>query len=183
MTGLIVVLSGPSGAGKASVAKGSGLQIAPSWTTRPPKSRDQPGEYIYVDKQEFEAGWRAGKLLECDEHFGNLYGLAKPPANKVLITDIDVNGALKLKDSPGEVLFIGILPPDPIVETCLSRLMARGDETDTEIQEREDRIKYEAGLILSQWPRIIRNENLADAQRQLKVIIANSCRARGIALR
>ncbi len=181
MTGLIIVVSGPSGAGKASVGKASGLEIAPSWTSRQPKSRDQPGEYVYVSKTEFMHGWEAGKLLEYNEHFGNLYGLATPPPNKVLITDIDVNGALNLKDMPNVVL-VGVLPPDPIVETCLRRLIERGDETEAEILERQDRIKYEAGLILSRWPKIIRNENLADAQRQLKVIIANSCHARGIAL-
>ena len=80
------------------------------------------------------------------------------------------------------VVLVGVLPPDPIVETCLSRLEDRGDETQAEILERQDRIKYEADLILSQWPKIIRNENLADAQHELRVIIANSCRARGIAL-
>ena len=181
MTGLIIVLSGPSGAGKASVAKGSGLEIAPSWTTRPPKSRDQPGEYVYVTEEEFTSGWETNKLLEYDPHFGNLYGLAKPPPNKVLITDIDVNGALKLKEMPNVVL-IGVLPPDPITETCLSRLRKRGDESDLEILDREDRIRYESELILSQWPKIIRNESLLEARRQLKTIIANSCRARGITL-
>ncbi|MBA3679226.1 hypothetical protein H0W80_03510 [Candidatus Saccharibacteria bacterium] len=181
MTGLIFILSGPSGTGKASVAKGSGLEIAPSWTTREPKPRDQPGEYVHVTKHDFSKGWQSGQLLEYNEHFSNLYGLAKPAAGKVLITDIDVNGALSLKDRP-DVILVGILPADPIVETCLNRLRGRGDELEAEIIERKARIEYEAETILSEWPRIIRNHNLADAQRQLRVMISNICRSRGITL-
>jgi len=181
MTGLIIILSGPSGAGKASVAKGSGLKIAPSWTTREPRPRDQPGEYVYVTKHEFNEGMQAGQLLEYNEHFSNLYGLAKPAIGKVLITDIDVNGALKLKDLP-DIILVGILPADPIVETCLNRLRGRGDESEAEILERKARIEYEAETILSEWPRVIINHNLADAQRQLRIMIANVCRSRRITL-
>ncbi len=180
MQGLLIVISGPSGAGKASVAKGCGLEIAQSWTTRLPKSRDMPGEYKYVTKKEFMEGVGNGLLLEHDEHFGNLYGLAKPPAGKVVITDIDVNGARNLRHRP-DVLLVGILPPDPIVETCLRRLRERGDESEEEILERRDRISYEAELILSEWPKIIRNDNLSDARKQLRIIIANCCKARNIA--
>lgn len=179
MSGLVIILSGPSCAGKGSLAKGSGLPLAASYTTRPPKPRDKPGEYIYVSEQGFKVAWQANKMLEHSQHFDSLYGLAKPKPNDVLITDIDVDGALKLKNRSG-VILIGVLPPDPIVDVCLKRLRARGDETEEEILARIDRIRYESELILEHWPRIIRNENLLDAQHQLKVIIANSCKKRGI---
>lgn len=182
MSGLIIVISGPSGAGKASVAKGSGLEIAQSWTTRAPKPRDQPGEYRYVSKADFLEGLNSNKLLESDEHFGNYYGLAKPPSGRVVITDIDVNGARKIRDRD-DVVLVGILPPDPIVETCLARLYERGDESAEEIQDRKDRIQYEAELILSEWPKIIRNDDLSSARNQLRTIITNSCRKRQIAYR
>lgn len=179
MSGLIVILSGPSCAGKASLAKSTGLKIAPSYTTRPPKPRDQPGEYVYVSEQGFKIAWQANKLLEYSKHFDNLYGLARPKTDQVLITDIDVDGALKLKKKSSVVL-VGVLPPDPIVEVCLERLRARGDETEEEIASRVDRIKYESDLILEHWPKVIRNDVLSQAQQQLKIIIANSCKKRGI---
>ncbi len=179
MQGLIVVVSGPSGAGKASITKGCGLEIAQSWTTRSPKSRDMPGEYRYVSREEFMEGVCADQLLEHDEHFGNMYGLAKPPEGKVVITDVDVNGALKLRERP-DVILVGVLPPDPIVEICLQRLHARGDETTDEILDRKDRIKYESELILAEWPRIIRNDDIVSARQQLKTIIANCCKTRKI---
>ncbi len=182
MQGLLIVISGPSGAGKASIAKASGLAIAQSWTTRKRKSRDMPGEYNYVTRREFMEGIRTGQLLEHDEHFGNLYGLAKPPAGKVVITDIDVNGARKLRDRP-DVILVGVLPPDPIIETCLQRLRARGDESEDEILDRIERIKYESELILAEWPKIIRNDDLSAARQQLRIIIANCCKARQIAYR
>lgn len=176
---LTIIISGPRGSGKSSVAKGSNLALAQSWTTREPKDRDRPGEYFYVTRTEFEAGWEAGVLLERDEHFGNLYGLCAVAEDSVRITDIDVNGALCLKDRP-DVLLVGVLPPEPIRLVVEDRLRKRGDETEAELQDSLDRVDYEVEQIRAHWPYIIINDDLDAAQQQLRVIIRNACKRRGI---
>lgn len=114
---LFVLLSGPGGVGKGTIIKQlltmcPDLQLVSSATTRDPDERDGPGEYDYCSLAGFVDHWKAGHLLEVDEHMGKWYGQMAPPPGVVGISDIDINGSERLFDAGlPNLLRIGLVPP------------------------------------------------------------------------
>jgi guanylate kinase len=150
--GRFVVLSSPSGGGKSTVAKRL-LALNPrftysvSVTTRPPRGHEINGQaYWFVDKSEFLARRDRGELLEWEEVYGEFYGTPRRPAEEAaaaglsVIFDLDVKGALKLKQLHPETILIFLSPPS--FEILEQRLRARGTESEDRLQRR---------LALAQW--------------------------------
>ncbi|MGN0807343.1 MAG: guanylate kinase [Candidatus Coproplasma sp.] len=150
--GKLLVLSGPSGVGKGTIVK-EVLKLRPnaclsvSCTTRSPREGEIDGKsYFFLTKKGFEKMIAENGFLEYSQHFDNYYGTPKKFVEEKLATgdvilEIDVNGALSVKESMPEAVLVMIAPPDK--ETLYSRLRGRGTEGEDIIAKRLDRADYE----------------------------------------
>ena len=122
-SGILFVLSGPSGAGKGTICQEllrqiPNLQYSVSATTRKPRLGETNGiNYWFKEKDEFEEMIKNDLLLEYAEVYGNYYGTPKEQVLKVLksgknvVLEIDPQGAMQVKAKFPEGVFIYILPP------------------------------------------------------------------------
>ncbi|MCI9010503.1 MAG: guanylate kinase [Clostridia bacterium] len=176
----LFVISGPSGVGKGTLVnrllqEDDSLALSVSCTTRAPREGEKDGrEYFFLTKEEFSKRIGEDGFLEWDEHFGNCYGTPKEFVlrqleSKSVILEIDVKGALQVKNSGFEhTVLIMIVPPDP--ETLMNRLSQRGSETEAELEKRLERVRFE----LSQnhlYDYTVVNDDLEEATRALQNII------------
>lgn len=144
--GLLVVVAGPSGVGKGTVhrrVRGAldDAVLSVSVTTREPRSGERDGvDYHFVDRATFEAMARAGDLLEWATYAGNLYGTPRLPVvaaiadGKVVVLDIEVQGAVQIKERVPDALLVFLLPPS--FEELEARLRGRGTEDEATIAQR-----------------------------------------------
>jgi len=150
--GLLVIISGPAGSGKGTIVSRL-RELAPfdfsvSATTRSPRPGEQHGvHYYFVDKAEFERKIEQGEMLEYAQYVGNYYGTPRKPVEdalaegKNIILDIEVKGALQVKEKMPEAVMIYVLPPD--YPTLLARIRGRGTETEEVILKRMNEAKTE----------------------------------------
>ncbi len=154
MKNVLVVLSGPSGVGKGTIAKklvkrNKDFFLSVSCTTRSPRKGETNGvEYFFISKPEFKEKINNDGFLEYSEHFENFYGTPKEfvldkLAHKDVILEIDVNGGLNVKKNYENALLIMILPPS--MEELKNRLIKRKTESLEKIELRMQRIEYELG--------------------------------------
>ena len=152
MKNVLVVLSGPSGVGKGTIAKkltkrNKDFFLSVSCTTRKPRNGETHGvEYFFITKDEFSEKVKNDGFLEYSEHFENCYGTPKEFVleklnSKDVILEIDVNGGLNVKKNYPNALLIMILPPS--LEELKSRLIKRKTESLEKIELRMQRIEYE----------------------------------------
>lgn len=144
--GLLLVISGPSGVGKTTITheveRRLGGEFSVSVTTRPKTAADVEGrDYHFLTDAEFNARRDRGELLEWAEVFGkHKYGTLRKPVEdhlrqgKLMILEIDVQGALQVKAKMPAAYMIFVLPPDD--QTLLNRLRKRGREGEEAIQRR-----------------------------------------------
>lgn len=144
--GLLVVISGPSGAGKTTIARALeqrlGGEFSVSVTTRPKTPVDVEGrDYYFIDDAEFARLRDAGDLLEYAKVFGKYcYGTPRGPvedalrAGRLMILEIDVQGGFQVKRRMPDAFMLFILPPND--GELLKRLRNRGRDTDEAIQRR-----------------------------------------------
>ena len=136
---LLIVLSGPSGAGKDAVLnklKESGYPLAyiVTVTTRPQRPGERDGvDYNFVSREKFQAMLAQDALLEKALVDGNWYGVPKEPVREALrqgrdvILKIDIQGAATIKKLVPQAVFIFLTPPS--VEDLVARLKKRNTET------------------------------------------------------
>jgi guanylate kinase len=153
MDGKLIVLTGPSGAGKgtllkALIEKHPELYISISATTRSARNGEVHGQhYFFLDRPEFERMVAQGQFLEWAEFAGNCYGTPRQPveeqikAGKIVILEIELEGARQVRQSFPEAYRIFIMPPS--FEALESRLRGRGTETDEVVARRMQRAKAE----------------------------------------
>ncbi len=178
MRQILLVLSGPSGVGKGTlkerVMRGGGFEFSVSCTTRAPRSGEKDGkDYFFLGREEFEERIRRGEFLEYNEHFGNLYGTLKSFVEGRLkeisvVLDIDVVGALRIKERYPAAVLVMIVPPDK--ETLRARLVGRGSEDDEEIEGRLSRMGFELAQA-EKFDHTIVNDDLERAAAELFEII------------
>jgi guanylate kinase len=144
--GLLLVISGPSGAGKDTLlealrARVSGLHYSVSATTRAPRTEEQDGRhYFFVTREEFERRRGAAGFLEWREYNGNLYGTPRDYVEQTLASGDDlivkpeVNGALAVKRAYPDAVLIFLVPDG--FANLRSRLVARGTDSEDEIERR-----------------------------------------------
>ncbi|MBQ7847819.1 MAG: guanylate kinase [Clostridia bacterium] len=156
--GLLVIISGPAGSGKGTVV-GKILSSYPqefclsvSATTRAPRVGEEHGvHYYFIDKESFEERIEEGRMLEYASYCGNYYGTPaeyvekKLDEGKNVILEIEVQGALKIKEKLPETVLVMITPPD--YATLEARLRGRGTNTEEDILNRLQRAKEELELI------------------------------------
>ena len=172
--GLLLIISGPSGAGKTTIAheveKRMGALFSVSATTRPQTPADRNGiDYHFVDRAAFDRMRDAGELLEWAEVFGNCYGTPRKPVEqalaqgKVMILEIDVQGAEQVKGNLPDAFAVFILPPSE--DELLQRLRNRRREDEATIQRRFAKAKIEIARAKTgkTYDRFVVNANLADA--------------------
>ena len=136
----VFVLIGPGGVGKGTVARilierDPQLWLSRSWTSRAMRPSETGSEYVFVDRETFQAAIAADRFYEWAEFHGNLYGtpIPTPPAGTDVLLEIEVQGAAQVKSRHPQSTVILLLPPS--LEELESRLRTRGD-TDDHVQLR-----------------------------------------------
>ncbi len=179
--GLLVVLSGPSGVGKGTVRKAlfnmpeQNFVYSVSMTTRPMRPGEENGkDYFFVTKEEFEKRIEEGKFLEHAEFVGNYYGTPIDEVNKQLdngkevILEIEVEGALQVREKCKDAVFIFLVPPSK--EALYNRLKRRGTESEEVIQERIAKANREFKLACK-YDYIVVNDEVNNAADRIMAII------------
>lgn len=172
--GLLIIISGPSGVGKTTIVHRVkdivGAAFSVSMTTRAKTDKDTEGkDYFFVDRAAFESKRANGALLESAEFSGNLYGTPRAPvedalkSGKLMILEIEVEGAKQVKANLPEAQAVFILPPDE--DTLLQRLRDRKREGEEAIQRRFAEAKREIAeaKTCGAYDHFVVNEKLDDA--------------------
>ena len=172
MSGLLVIFSGPSGVGKTTITRAviervAGAQLSVSATTRPIRDKEVDGvDYFFVGKDEFARMEQAGEMLETARVFDNFYGTPatwvrdRLDEGKVVVLEIDVQGAILVRRRIPEAFGIFILPPSEA--ELLQRLRDRKREPEEVIQRRFAEAQHEIAAAKSSgaYDRFITNDDL-----------------------
>ena len=179
--GLLTVVSGFSGAGKGTLMKALLAKYADRYalsisaTTRGPREGEQDGrEYFFLKKEEFEQMIEEDALIEHAQYVGNYYGTPKKyvmeqrEAGKDVLLEIEIQGALKVKEKFPDTLLIFVTPPS--AKELESRLRGRGTETAEVIEKRLARAGEEA-VYMDQYDYILVNDDLDTCVEELHHLI------------
>ncbi|MCI8776837.1 MAG: guanylate kinase [Oscillospiraceae bacterium] len=178
--GLLIVVSAPSGCGKgtllAEILKDKDYYYSVSATTRSPREGEVDGvNYHFATREEFEDLIKSDGMLEYAQYCGNYYGTPKKEVEKKLsegknvILEIEVQGAMQVKEIAPEGVFVFILPPS--VSELKKRLLKRGTE---EISVIEKRVSEAVGEIkyAEKYDYVIVNDDLSKAVDDFKTVIS-----------
>ena len=176
--GMLVIISGPSGSGKGTVVKNlhrDDFALSISMTTRAKRPGEVHGkDYFFCSKEEFIAARDSGQLLEHAEFVGNMYGTPKQYVEdqvkngKAVFLEIDVMGALQIKEKFEDSISIFLIPPT--VEDLAHRLIGRATEDPDTILRRLKRAKDETTYI-DQYDYLVVNDKIDNAVAHIHTII------------
>ena len=178
--GILAVVSGFSGAGKGTLMKAllekyDNYALSISATTRKPREGEVHGrEYFFMSVDEFEALIANDQLIEHAKYVSNYYGTPrsyveeKMEEGKDVILEIEIQGALKVKEKFPETLLIFVVPPS--AEELKKRLIGRGTETMEVIEQRMNRATEEAEA-MDAYDYILVNDDLNKAVESLHNLI------------
>ena len=184
--GLLIVVSGPSGAGKDTICQklikeNSNIWMSVSMTTRKPRPLEKDGvDYFFVSSEEFENKINDNTFLEYASYNDNYYGTPKDKVEEKLnegkdvILVIDINGAINIKKIIPSALFIFIMPPD--METLKNRLIGRKTESKDKVVKRFITAYNEVNNY-KKYNYVVVNDKVEDAVNKVKSIIqSEKCR-------
>ena len=178
--GLLLVVSGPSGAGKGTICKAllnknDQIKLSVSATTRKPRNGEVHGvNYFFIEKEEFTKMIENGEFLEYAQIYDNFYGTPKAAIIECLekgqdvILEIEMQGARQIKEVYPEGVFIFVLPPS--LEELKSRIVGRGTETKEEIEKRFSCAFEEINQIVN-YDYFIVNEDIEKSVNDVESII------------
>ena len=178
--GMLIVLSGPSGCGKGTVIreflkKNPNTWLSVSCTSRAKREGDIEGvSYFFLEKEEFEQKIKEGAFLEYAEYAGNYYGTPKAPIKEKLdqgidvLLEIEIQGALKIKELLPETVFIFIMPPS--MKELKKRLEGRNTESKEKIDKRFQRAYLEINEV-SKYNYVIVNDEVDIAAQKMSAIL------------
>ncbi len=182
MAGKLVVISGPSGVGKSSIAREvlaqCDAQFSVSATTRTPRAGERnKQDYRFVDRREFQRMIDAGELLEWANVFGEMYGTPAEPVleamrqGRCVLMDIDVQGGRQVYRKLPNATFILIVPPND--EVLARRLRGRNSEAKEQFEQRLAKAKAEIedAQRTGAYKHVVVNDDLETAVRRVVEII------------
>lgn len=182
----MIVLSGPSGVGKGTVCKAlrectPELIYSVSATTREPREGEVEGvNYFFKTKEQFQQLIRDDQVLEWAEYVGNYYGTPRRfvedtlNAGKDIILEIEVQGALKVKQKFPQGVFIFLLPPS--MDELENRIVGRGTESEESIRSRMS-VAMDEIRLMEHYDYAIVNDRVEHACARINAIIeAEHCR-------
>lgn len=186
------MLSGPSGAGKGTVCQGlikssSSMELSISVTTRESRPGEENGKnYFFISKEEFHQMLEEDQLLEYAKVYDNYYGTPRRWVEEKLeqgedvLLEIDIQGALQIKNKFPESILIFVVPPS--INELQARLIRRGTDRDDVIQKRLGCVQGELQEI-PKYDYIVVNDKLEDAVDEVTAILkAEKCRPKRFSL-
>lgn len=184
--GLLIVLSGPSGAGKGTIcsrlrADMPNLTYSVSMTTRQPRVGEVEGvNYFFREKEEFERLLKEDAFLEYAQVYDNYYGTPKEHVmdllneGKSVLLEIDIQGAMQVKERYSDAIFIYIVPPS--LTELSARLRGRATDSEEVIDKRLSLACSELALA-HRYDYIVVNDDLDEAtEKTASILRAESCK-------
>ncbi len=181
--GILTVVSGFSGSGKGTIMKQlieehpDTYALSISATTRAPRTGERHGkEYFFVSTEEFEQMIQEGELIEYAQYVNHYYGTPKDYVQRQLeqgkdvILEIEIQGALKVKEAYPDTLLLFVSPPS--AEELKDRLVGRGTEEESVIDMRLSRAWQEAQGV-ENYDYFVINDDLSECVQQVHSIIQN----------
>lgn len=184
--GDLIVISGPSGCGKGTIAKklketNKSVWYSISMTSRSPRPGEENGiDYFFVTREEFENRVKEGKLLEWAEYNGNYYGTPKDKLDEMrnkgydVFLEIEIQGALQIKELITDALFIFIMPPS--MDELYRRLESRGTETKEKVLARF-KTAYKEINEVKKYNYVVVNDEVDKAVEKINaILLSEKCR-------
>ena len=179
--GMLIVLSGPSGVGKGTLRKeifsqeGNNFDYSISMTTRQMRPGEVNGkDYYFVSKEEFEKEIADGGMLEYAQYVDNYYGTPLKYVNEMLdagkdvFLEIEVKGAMQVREKVSDGLFIFLTPPD--LMELRQRIINRGTDDLETIDKRMEKAKDEIEM-MQNYDYAVVNDEVTKAAEKIKTII------------
>ena len=176
-----VVLSAPSGAGKTTIARAlveasEDVVFSVSATTRPARDHEIDGvDYHFLSETDFRAMIEADEFVEWAEVHGHLYGTSRQALQsaldegRFLILDVDVEGAMQMRERVPDVVLVFVLPPS--ADALVARLSERGTEGEDTVARRIENARGELEQA-SRFDYIVVNEDLGQAIDDIRCIVS-----------
>jgi guanylate kinase len=180
MSGILFIVSSPSGGGKTSLVKAlleaeAEVRLSVSYTTRPARPGEVDGrDYHFVTAPEFERMLEAGEFLESAVIYGNRYGTSQKwieherSLGHDVVLEIDWQGAQQVRRLMRQVTSIFILPPS--LEVLESRLRGRGQDSEEVVARRLAAAREEIGHV-AEYEYVIINNDFDRAAQDLRSIV------------
>lgn len=178
--GFLLVVSGPSGCGKGTICnrllqRNKGFVFSVSATTRKPRNGEKEGaNYFFIDDKKFKNMVENNEFIEHAKVHNNYYGTPKSfvlneiHKGKVVILEIDVQGALQVKEAYPEAVFIFLLPPS--MSELKNRIIKRGTETVEDINTRYKNA-FEELKFIEEYDYFVINDEIIEAVEKTEAII------------
>lgn len=178
--GFLLIISGPAGTGKGTICKellnrDENIVYSVSATTRQPRAGELDGEsYHFIEKDKFEKMVANDEFLEHAYVHTNYYGtprgfvMDEVERGEIVLLEIDVQGALQIKNNYSEAVFIFLLPPT--MEELKNRIIKRGTESIEDINRRFENAFKELDF-LGKYDYFVVNEKIEDAVADIEAII------------